>query len=78
MSTVHQNINLELLECVYQESAMLLGVPYMATHMSDAGQCMSQAVATRAVDGKMEGSAEPPESISEYTVVASKAIKMGN
>ena len=31
----HLHINLELLECVYLVSAMLLEIPYMAAHKSD-------------------------------------------
>ena len=31
----HLHINLELLECVYLVSAMLLEIPYLAAHKSD-------------------------------------------
>lgn len=53
-------------------------LPCMATHKSNAGRCMLQAVPTPAVDEPVEGSAEPPEAIREYTVEASKATKMGS
>uniref|UniRef100_A0A8D0Y9K9 Eukaryotic translation initiation factor 3 subunit C n=1 Tax=Sus scrofa TaxID=9823 RepID=A0A8D0Y9K9_PIG len=36
----HLHINLELLECVYLVSAMLLEIPYMAAHESDARRRM--------------------------------------
>ena len=32
----HMHINLEMLECVYLTSAMLLEIPYMAAHEFDA------------------------------------------
>lgn len=38
-------------------------LPCMATHKSNAGRCMLQAVPTPAVDEPVEGSAEPPEAI---------------
>lgn len=77
MSAVYLHIGPTLLECVYQVSAVLLGISYKATHKSDANQCMSQAVPTPAVDGQGEGSAEPSGSIGRHIVLASKAIKMG-
>lgn len=36
----HMHINLELLECVYLVSAMLLEIPYMAAHEFDARRRM--------------------------------------
>jgi len=30
----HMHINLELLECVYQVSAMLIRIPYLSAHES--------------------------------------------
>lgn len=36
----HMHINLELLECVYLVSAMLLEIPYMAAHEFDPDRRM--------------------------------------
>ena len=36
----HKHINLEMLECVYLVSAMLLEIPYMAAHEFDARRRM--------------------------------------
>ena len=36
----HQHVNLELLECIYLVSAMLLEIPYMAAHEFDARRRM--------------------------------------
>lgn len=41
----HMHINLELLECVYLVSAMLLEIPYMAAHEFDARRRMIRFVA---------------------------------
>lgn len=40
------HINLELLECVYLVSAMLLEIPYMAAHEFDARRRMIRFVLT--------------------------------
>lgn len=40
----HMHINLELLECVYLVSAMLLEIPYMAAHEFDARRRMIRLV----------------------------------
>lgn len=40
----HMHINLELLECVYLVSAMLLEIPYMAAHEFDARRRMIRSV----------------------------------
>lgn len=45
----HMHINLELLECVYLVSAMLLEIPYMAAHEFDARRRMIRLVASRSV-----------------------------
>ena len=36
----HMHINLEMLECVYLVSAMLIEIPYMAAHEFDARRRM--------------------------------------
>uniref|UniRef100_A0A2K5QV57 Eukaryotic translation initiation factor 3 subunit C n=1 Tax=Cebus imitator TaxID=2715852 RepID=A0A2K5QV57_CEBIM len=75
----HLHINLELLECVYLVSAMLLEIPYMAAHESDARRRMiSKQFHHQLRVGERQPLLGPPESMREHVVAASKAMKMGN
>ncbi|EAW50492.1 eukaryotic translation initiation factor 3 subunit C [Pongo pygmaeus] len=75
----HLHINLELLECVYLVSAMLLEIPYMAAHESDARRRMiSKQFHHQLRVGERQPLLGPPESMREHVVAASKAMKMGD
>jgi len=75
----HMHINLELLECVYLVSAMLLEIPYMAAHEFDARRRMISKnfhhVLRVSERNPLVG---PPESMREHVVAASKAMKNGD
>ncbi|KAL7990043.1 hypothetical protein Chor_012709 [Crotalus horridus] len=74
----HMHINLELLECVYLVSAMLLEIPYMAAHEFDARRRMiSKQFHHQLRVGERQPLLGPPESMREH-VAASKAMKMGD
>uniref|UniRef100_I3JZU4 Eukaryotic translation initiation factor 3 subunit C n=1 Tax=Oreochromis niloticus TaxID=8128 RepID=I3JZU4_ORENI len=75
----HMHINLELLECVYLVSAMLLEIPYMAAHEFDARRRMiSKQFHHQLRVGERQPLLGPPESMREHVVAASKAMKMGD
>ncbi|XP_072350568.1 eukaryotic translation initiation factor 3 subunit C-like, partial [Scyliorhinus torazame] len=75
----HMHINLELLECVYLVSAMLLEIPYMAGHEFDARRRMiSKQFHHQLRVGERQPLLGPPESMREHVVAASKAMKMGD
>ncbi|XP_006896687.1 PREDICTED: eukaryotic translation initiation factor 3 subunit C-like [Elephantulus edwardii] len=75
----HLHINLELLECVYLVSAMLLEIPYMAAHETDAPRRMiSKQFHHQLRVGERQPLLGPPESMREHVVAASKAMKMGD
>ncbi|XP_013399925.1 eukaryotic translation initiation factor 3 subunit C isoform X2 [Lingula anatina] len=75
----HMHINLELLECVYLVSAMLMEIPYMAAHEFDARRRMISKnfhhVMRVSERNPLVG---PPESMREHIVAASKAMKVGD
>ncbi|XP_038847568.1 eukaryotic translation initiation factor 3 subunit C-like [Salvelinus namaycush] len=73
------HINLELLECVYLVSAMLLEIPYMAAHEFDARRRMiSKQFHHQLRVGERQPLLGPPESMREHVVSASKSMKMGD
>ncbi|KYO41055.1 eukaryotic translation initiation factor 3 subunit C-like protein [Alligator mississippiensis] len=75
----HMHVNLELLECVYLVSAMLLEIPYMAAHELDARRRMiSKQFHHQLRVGERQPLLGPPESMREHVVAASKAMKMGD
>ncbi|XP_041036044.1 eukaryotic translation initiation factor 3 subunit C, partial [Carcharodon carcharias] len=75
----HMHINLELLECVYLVSAMLLEIPYMAGHEFDARRRMiSKQFHHQLRVGERQPLLGPPESMREHVVAASKSMKMGD
>jgi len=75
----HMHINLELLECTYLVSAMLLEIPYMAAHEFDARRRMISKNFHHVMRvSERQPLVGPPESMREHLVAASKAMKQGN
>jgi len=75
----HMHINLELLECVYLVSAMLMEIPYMAAHEFDSRRRMiSKSFHHQLKISERQPLVGPPESMREHVVAASKAMKNGN
>ncbi|XP_070572268.1 eukaryotic translation initiation factor 3 subunit C-like [Ptychodera flava] len=75
----HMHINLELLECVYLVSAMLLEIPYMAAHEFDTRRRMiSKSFHHQLRLSERQALLGPPESMREHVVAASKAMKNGD
>merc|ERR1712088_144527 len=75
----HMHINLEMLECVYLVSAMLLEIPYMAAHEFDARRRMiSKSYYQQLRSSERQALVGPPESMREHVVAASKAMRNGD
>jgi len=75
----HMHINLEMLECVYLTSAMLLEIPYMAAHEFDARRRMiSKSYYQQLRSSERQALVGPPESMREHIVAASKAMRNGD
>ena len=73
------HINLELLECVYLVSAMLMEIPYMAAHEFDARRRMISKNFHHVLRvSDRQPLLGPPESMREHLVAASKAMKTGS
>ncbi|GAB6028732.1 Eukaryotic translation initiation factor 3 subunit C [Chamberlinius hualienensis] len=75
----HMHINLELLECVYLVSAMLLEIPYMAAHEYDTRRrIISKSFNHQLKISDRQSLVGPPESMREHVVAAAKAMRNGN
>lgn len=75
----HMHINLELLECVYLVSAMLIEIPYMAAHEFDARRrLISKTFYQQLRSSERQPLVGPPESMREHVVAASRAMRNGN
>ncbi|XP_060596500.1 eukaryotic translation initiation factor 3 subunit C-like [Ruditapes philippinarum] len=75
----HMHINLELLECVYLVSAMLMEIPYMAAYEMDARRRMISKNFHHVLRmSERQTLTGPPESMREHIVAASKAMKTGD
>merc|ERR1719433_462666 len=75
----HMHINLELLECVYLVSAMLIEIPYLAAHEYDARRRMiSKSYYQQLRRSERQALVGPPESMREHIVAASKAMRNGD
>jgi len=75
----HMHINLELLECVYLVSAMLLEIPYMAAHEFDARRRLISKNFHHVLRvSDRQPLVGPPESMREHVVAASKVMKTGD
>lgn len=79
MMPFHFHINLELLECVYLTSAMLLEIPFMAAHEYDhRRRVISKSFHYQLRLSEKQPLVGPPESMREHIVAASKAMKTGD
>lgn len=79
MMPFHFHINLELLECVYLTSAMLLEIPFMAAHEYDhRRRVISKSFHYQLRLSDKQALVGPPESMREHIVAASKAMKTGD
>jgi len=79
MMPFHFHINLELLECVYLTSAMLLEVPFMAAHEYDhRRRVISKSFHYQLRLSDKNALVGPPESMREHIVAASKAMMTGD
>jgi len=75
----HMHINLELLECVYLVSAMLIEIPYMAAHEFDARRrLISKSFYQQLRSSERQPLVGPPESMREHVVAASRAMRNGD
>lgn len=79
MMPFHFHINLELLECVYLTSAMLLEVPFMAAHEYDhRRRVISKSFHYQLRLSDKNALVGPPESMREHIVAASKSMMTGD
>merc|ERR1719431_597605 len=75
----HMHINLELMECIYLVSAMLLEIPYMAAHEFDMQRrLISKSYHYQLRLSERQALVGPPETMREHVVAASKAMKRGD
>ncbi|CAG0891577.1 unnamed protein product [Cyprideis torosa] len=74
----HKHINLELLECVYLVSAMLMEIPYMAAHeFNPRRRLISKSFHHQLKFSERQALVGPPEIMREHVVAASKAMRSG-
>ena len=78
----HQHINLELLECVYMTSSLLLEIPALAA-VSNSGKDSKRKASIKSFKSKLEFHDRqfftgPPESIKDHIVYASIALQKGD
>uniref|UniRef100_A0A1I8GZN5 Eukaryotic translation initiation factor 3 subunit C n=1 Tax=Macrostomum lignano TaxID=282301 RepID=A0A1I8GZN5_9PLAT len=74
----HMHINLELLECVYLVSAMLLEIPSIAAHENDQRRRMISKNFHHVLKINERNTVNgPPESMREHVVAAAKAMRQG-
>ncbi|KAL2919390.1 Translation initiation factor 3 subunit c [Polyrhizophydium stewartii] len=74
----HMHVNLELLECVYLTSAMLLEIPNIALHVHDSRRKTISKSFRRMLDfSDRLVFAGPPESVRDHIMAASKAMAAG-
>jgi len=79
MLPFHMHVNLELLECVYLTSAMLLEIPYMAAHEFDyRRRVISKSFHYQLRLSDKQALVGRPESMRDHIVAASKAMKTGD
>eukprot|EP00731_Ephydatia_muelleri_P022471 Em0015g54a len=75
----HMHINLELMECVYLTSAMLLEIPYIAAAETEGRRRMiSKSFHHQLKHHEKQLLVGPPESMREHVVAATHAMKRGD
>lgn len=75
----HKHINLELLECVYLVSAMLLEIPDVAANEYNVRKKMiSRSFYNQLRKNEEQPLVGLPESMREHVVAASKVMRVGN
>ncbi|KAK3775468.1 hypothetical protein RRG08_027224 [Elysia crispata] len=75
----HKHINLELLECVYLVSAMLIEIPFMAAHELELRKRLISKNFHHVLKmSERQTLTGPPESMREHVVAASKSMKNGD
>lgn len=75
----HMQLNLDVIECVYLVSAMLLEVPYIAEHEFDAKRRpISKTFYHQLRTLEKQSLTGPPESMREHVVAAARAMKRGD
>ncbi|XP_065891272.1 eukaryotic translation initiation factor 3 subunit C-like isoform X2 [Dysidea avara] len=75
----HMHINLELMECVYLTSAMLMEVPYLAQTAHEGRRRMiSKGFHHQLKQHNKQALTGPPETMREHVVAAATAMQLGN
>ncbi|CUM63704.1 uncharacterized protein PRCAT00001288001 [Priceomyces carsonii] len=79
----HMHINLELLECVYMTSSLLIEIPALAAAASSSSKDSRRKASVKSFKSKLEFHDRqyftgPPESIKDHIVYASRALQKGD
>jgi len=75
----HMHINLELLECMYLVSAMLIEIPYMSSRDYETKKrLISKQFHYQLKVSERQPAVGPPENMREHVVAASRAMKNGD
>lgn len=75
----HMHINLELLECVYLVSSMLLEIPYMAANRHDSGRkVISRMFRKMLTYNERQVFTGPPENTRDHIMGAARALSSGD
>ncbi|CAI8034637.1 Eukaryotic translation initiation factor 3 subunit C [Geodia barretti] len=75
----HMHINLELMECVYLTSAMLMEVPYMAAAKTEGRRrIISKSFHHQLRYHEKQPLVGPPESMREHVIAATHAMRRGD
>lgn len=75
----HMHINLELLECVYLVSAMLIEIPYMSSRDYETKKrLISKQFHYQLKFSERQPVVGPPENMREHVVAASRAMRNGD
>ncbi|GEQ70051.1 hypothetical protein JCM33374_g3727 [Metschnikowia sp. JCM 33374] len=79
----HMHINLELVECVFMTSSMLIEIPALAATANAASKDSKRKASIKSFKSKLEFHDRqfftgPPESIKDHLIYASKSLQKGN